>query len=277
MALEPPLLAREPGPLLRPFVSALWTVDQRGVRTPAPVERVLPTGETHLAIRLTDDPVRIFEGAAGAASIGSAVVGGARCAAYLKDVSRPSWSLGAQLRPGAAQALFGAPAGELAGRHTDLALLWGRAVDDLRERAAGAPTAEARLRLLEAALTARLPPIRGIHPAVAQALLHFRRSSEVRPAVAASGIGHRRFIELFREQVGLAPKVFCRVRRFQRALRLAARDPLRSWAAVAADAGYSDQPHLHREFIEFAGVTPGDYRSLAPAFPNHVPILPPSR
>ena len=268
------MLSREPAGPLRPFVSRVWTVDQRGAPPIAAIERVLPTGDTHLAIRLTGEPLWIV-GETGAGTImGPAVVGGARSGAYLKDVSEPSWSIGAQLRPGAARLLFGATDGDLAGRHTDLALLWGTAAGELRERAAEAATPDARLAVLEAALAARLPRVREVHPAVAAALDHFRQSSDVRAAVAAGGIAHRRFIGLFREQVGLGPKVFCRVRRFQRAVRFVARRPDRSWADIAAACGYSDQPHLHRDFVAFAGVTPGEYRALAPAWPNHVPLAP---
>lgn len=265
------MLTREPGPALRPFVSKLWTIDQRDAQPRAAVERVLPTGETHLAIRLTDDPLRLIDPTGAVVTLGPAVVGGARCQAYVKDVSRPSWSIGAQLRPGAARMLFGATEGDLAARHTDLSLLWGREAEELRERAAEADAEEARLDILETALTARLPRLRGIDPAIAGALRQFRYSSDVRGAVSASGMGHRRFIDLFREQVGLAPKVFCRVRRFQHAVHLAARHAEWSWADIAAEAGYSDQPHLHREFVTIAGVTPGEYRAAAPALPNHVP------
>lgn len=268
------MLTREPGGALRPFVSRLWTVDQRGTPSIAALERVLPTGETHLAIRLSDDRLRVVGEAGALTTMGPAVVGGARISAYLKDVSEPSWSIGAQLRPGAARLLFGATDGDLSGCHTDLALLWGAAAGELRERAAEAATPDARLAVLEAALAARLPRVRGVHPAVAAALDHFRQSSDVRAAVAAAGIAHRRFIDLFREQVGLGPKVFCRVRRFQRAVRLAARRPDRSWADIAAACGYSDQPHLHRDFVAFAGVTPGEYRAIAPAWPNHLPLAP---
>jgi AraC-like DNA-binding protein len=65
------------------------------------------------------------------------------------------------------------------------------------------------------------------------------------------------------------------VLRFQRALERANAEPSRSWAELAHTAGYSDQPHLNRDFRELAGISPGRYRELAPAKPNHVPIRSP--
>jgi AraC-like DNA-binding protein len=56
--------------------------------------------------------------------------------------------------------------------------------------------------------------------------------------------------------VGISPKEFSRVRRFQRALGLAREQPMLRWAAIAACAGYSDQAHLGRDFRQFAGCAP---------------------
>jgi methylphosphotriester-DNA--protein-cysteine methyltransferase len=72
--------------------------------------------------------------------------------------------------------------------------------------------------------------------------------------------------------VGLTPKLFCRVSRFQRVIERMAARPSESWVDRAMFAGYSDQPHFIRQFREFAGLTPREYHSLAPALPNHVPV-----
>ena len=60
--------------------------------------------------------------------------------------------------------------------------------------------------------------------------------------------------------------------RFQAAVaRLAAR-PLARAIDVALDAGYSDQPHLHRDFRALAGMSPERYRRAGAMRENHVPM-----
>jgi AraC-like DNA-binding protein len=107
---------------------------------------------------------------------------------------------------------------------------------------------------------------------VARALHQLATATSVHDVVRESGYSHRRFIELFVHAVGLTPKVYSRVRRFQRALLQARVPASESWAGVAAAAGYSDQSHFNREFRECVGITPTQYRSIAPRFVHHVPV-----
>jgi AraC-like DNA-binding protein len=283
------ILTKVPAPQLRPFVSRLWATDVEGdAAHGAPAERVLPTGKTHLALRLGSEPLRILDDptGAGAATLGWAVVGGVRASPYYKDVSRPVPSLGAVLEPGATSLLFDAPADALAGRHTPLDAIWGAEADRLREELAGIPALDRRLLAFERQLRGRLPDACGLHPGVAHALRRLGQAEPGAPdaqagavgrAAAESGLGHRRFGRLFRAAVGLSPKRWARLRRFQHALRRAAADSRASWADAALAAGYCDQPHLTREFREFTGLCPGDYRRLAGVSPdraNHVPLRP---
>lgn len=270
-------LQRQPRPSLRPFVRTLWASNGGEAQPLAATarERVLPTGDMHLVFRLGDDPLRLFDDVDDRTgrTVGRAVVGGARAASYLREVASPTWSVGAQLRPGASSLLFGVPADELAGRHTPLDDLWPAAAARIREQLHEARRPERQLDLFEALLEARLPAVRGLHPAVAQALAHFTTTApDVRAAAAATGYSHRAFTALFRRDVGLAPKRYCRVLRFQRVLARAVADRTASWADLALDAGYSDQPHFNRDFREFAGVTPGEYRRSAPRFAHHVAV-----
>ncbi len=80
----------------------------------------------------------------------------------------------------------------------------------------------------------------------------------VRLAALAQGAGcsHRHLVAQFREQVGATPKTAARVLRYARAARLLARGDLPP-GQVAALCGYADQSHLTREYVSFAGTTPG--------------------
>lgn len=273
------LITRIPRPVLRPFVKTVWAMDQHSATTAGARERVLPTGTMHLAIRLSNQPLCLYDDAQDhtARKIGHSIVGGARSTYYLRDVSEPAISVGAQFLPGACRLLFGVPAGELAGVHTLLEDLWGRPAVELRERLQENDSLEARLDLLESLLVARLPRVHGLHPAVAHALDQFSTTADVSEVVRQTGYSHRRFIQLFTRAVGLTPKLYCRVQRFQRVLELTAARQSESWVDVALRAGYSDQPHFNRQFREFAGLTPHEYDELSPSSPNHVPVRKPSR
>jgi AraC-like DNA-binding protein len=254
-------------------VERLWLFDDREESPRGERERVLPTGATHVVLRLDGPPLGIFDSVDSLRprEVAGAVVGGPRSTFYVRDVSRPSLSVGALLRPAAALAVIGAPAGALAGAHTPLADLWAGGVDRLRESLLECRTPAARLARFESFLASRLRPAGGPHPAVAHALRRFADGIRVGEVVEEVGLSHRRFLTLFQEAVGLTPKRFARLRRFQGALdRLAWSDqPL---AELALDAGFSDQAHFAREFREIAGVTPSEVRALAPRHPHHLPI-----
>jgi AraC-like DNA-binding protein len=269
-------IQRAPCPALRPFVRRLWVseADRGSARDAEQREHVLPTGGVHIVFRLSGPGLRIFEGPDDRVGrrFGTAIVGGARSAYYVRDVSEPAWSVGAELLPGAAPLLLGAPADAFAERHTPLEDLWGRDAAEAQQRLADAVTSDRRLALAESIFASRLPRVRGIHPAIAEALARFDTGADVRSLVDRSGFSHRRFLTLFRAAVGLSPKRYARIVRFRGALARVATRSAPSWADLALAAGYSDQSHFNREFREFAGVTPGHYRDLAPVERHHVPV-----
>jgi methylphosphotriester-DNA--protein-cysteine methyltransferase len=115
-----------------------------------------------------------------------------------------------------------------------------------------------------------------LHPAVTYALQQFRspaRSDSVAAVTARIGLSSRRFIQLFHQQVGLTPKTFSRVRRFQRVLCSIHAKREVDWAQLALDCGYYDQAHFIHDFQAFSGLTPRIYMTLATPHLNHVPLL----
>jgi len=255
-------ITRAPHPILLPFVALLWA-SAPGASVTAR-ERMLPAASAHLVIRLGGKPLRLFASDTdqAGASISHAVVGGVRDAAYEKDSSDPAPAVGVVFRPGAAGAFLGAPADRFAGCHTPLDAFWGGEVEQLRDALAETADLERRLCVVERALLRRLPRIRGVDPAIMQAVVLLDRQRPVGQVAAALDCSHRHFIARFSETIGLAPKRYARLARFGRVLRRLERRPETGWAELALAAGYADQAHFNRDFRSFAGISPGRYRAL---------------
>jgi AraC-like DNA-binding protein len=281
-------MERAPHPALAGLVRSVW------LSTPAapqgqPANRrewMMPSGEMHLVLRLAGPPIGVFEHPDKPApeDFGYAVVNGARAGVYAKSFAAGASSIGLQLLPGAAQALLGLPADELAGRHVRLADIWGADASLLHEQLLAAPSAAGKLACLEGALIKRLaasprPSSPSAHAAVLAGLGQLQAGCSVDAAARHSGYSQRQFVRLFSAAIGLTPRLYTRVQRFQRALRLLQGVSLQksSLADVAAEAGYTDQPHFNRDFREFSGLTPELYRAARPAAVNHVPMAFPAR
>src|SRR5262245_1775016 len=240
------LAQRQPGAALRPFVETIWASNDEG-RVRRPRELMMPAGTMHIVFRLSDAPIRIFAGVADPTgrNLGFAVVGGARSSAYVRDAAPTGTVVGAELKPGAAEALLGAPPEELAETHTPLIDVWGSAARTARERLGEAGSLDEGVRVLEELLMARLPAAPRVHPAVAMAVERLATGAPVRAIVTESGYSHRGFVALFRRAVGTGPKTFARLLRFQRALAAVAAHPSCSLGDVALASVYRARPHLN--------------------------------
>jgi AraC-like DNA-binding protein len=273
------LSRRAPSLPLAAHVECLWASD-RGV-LPHPRERNLPTGRADLVIALQQDHLTRYADAADPIGqrLRGALVQGPRQQHFLRDTSTPSSVVGVQFRPGAAAALLGVPLGELAGQVVALDDLWGRSAGLLREQLQGLPTAELRLDALEKFLLRVLRRRRASLASSAELQWALRQfdarpdMAQVAPVRVALAWSAQRFIAQFRREVGLAPKQYCRVRRFNAVVERLAAGRDADWTQVALDGGYSDQPHLIREFKSLAGLTPGAYRAVSTDQPNHVAEL----
>jgi AraC-like DNA-binding protein len=242
-----------PGPALARFIEYFYLLLDV---PPGAKGRLLPSGTLDLVVNLTEgrsDPDSgISLGSSGAAAAG----------AYGRsfEFSSPARAslLGVHFRLGGALPFLGAPPGELADRHVELELLWGRrAATELRERLCAATTSKERFRLLEAALLSRLPGDVPGHRAVPFALEQLARPGcNVGEVAASVELSRRRFIQVFTSEVGMTPKHLSRVLRFRRACELARRAKAPDWCQLALACGYFDQSHLINEVREFAGTTP---------------------
>ena len=179
-------------------------------------------------------------------------------------VRSTGWSccLQVNLTPLGAARLLGAPLGEFANRVAALDDALGQAARDLAGRLWEAGDWAPRFALLEAWLRARLASAAPPPADLAWAWGQLRASggkAAVGALAASIGCSRKHLSVRFRRAFGLPPKTLAQVLRFAGAIDRLDREPSPSLAAVAAECGYSDQPHLNRDFRRFAGLTPTSY------------------
>ncbi|MBF6174904.1 AraC family transcriptional regulator [Nocardia blacklockiae] len=161
-----------------------------------------------------------------------------------------------RLSPVLAHAVFGSAA-ELSGTLVALDELWGPEAARLREQVSAARTWAERFALAEAACLRRLRTGRAVDPEVGfvwDRMVADRGQVRVEDLAAEVGWSRKRLWSRFRSQIGVTPKHAAKLVRFDHAAhRLAGGHGA---ALVAAETGYVDQSHLHRDAMAFAGLTP---------------------
>lgn len=270
------LLRRMPPAPLASLIECLWIAEREAL--PHTRERGLPTGCADIVIPLLHEQhiLRYDSEAYGAVRrLNGGVIQGPRDRFSVRGTEGASRVIGVHFHPGGAAAWFGGALPELRNRTLLLEDLWGAAARSLRERLQHAPSPQAALQLLEAHLLQRL---RGAPPAdtmVMQAIAALHRNPAqalIEPVQRASGCTPAQFIRRFEQAVGLTPKRYARVLRFNTMLPLLVRAGPRDWAQLAVAAGYFDQSHLIHEFRRLAGLTPAAYRPVQPDQPTHVAL-----
>jgi AraC-like DNA-binding protein len=274
--VDPHVIYR-PGPPLDGFVDLMWAVSMSYVAS-TPRERVLPTGAPSLVVNLGAEPLRIVAGNEGdpvapSSDVGGAVLCGARTRSLVIDTTTIAATVGVQFKSGGARPFFGVPADAVAERAVSLEALWGTSARLFREQLLGASTPLAQLQILEATLRGHARGALQRPPALPASLAAF--DERALPSVAEvnrrTGMSPKRLIALFREEVGLSPKAFWRVRRFQRALSDLTCGRM-SGAELALANGYCDQSHFLREFRALAGSNPREYLDARVGDSGHVAI-----
>lgn len=175
---------------------------------------------------------------------------------------------GVRLKPEGVAAFLRDTPSAIAGDVVDLDAILGADVERLRAQIVGTRDLRERALLLATAVARHLEPTPTLSDPVrfALATLHATGgAATIRELVRATGFSHRYVTRRFLAEVGLTPKSYARLVRFERAFERLQRLERVRWSEFALDCGYFDQAHLVREFREMAGATPTEvFRRRAP-------------
>jgi AraC-like DNA-binding protein len=256
-----------PSPRLAGYINALSCY---GERWPGPVSRRQVATSGAVVFVTWGAPLEVSLG--GSSSSFRAFVAGVQDRPARSGHAGTQEGVGVHLSALGVSALLRVPGAELANRCVALDEVLGRGAETLVERLSGARRPSRRLALVETILAGGLGAGPRLSPEVIWAwrTLRAKPSAPVGDLAAEIGWSRTRLASRFAEQVGISPKRFARVVRFEKARRFLAQGSP-SLAEVAARAGYYDQAHLCRDVGVLAGCTPaelaGELTSGAPPDP----------
>jgi AraC-like DNA-binding protein len=154
--------------------------------------------------------------------------------------------------------LFGVPMAELKDASYDGHAVIGDGLSMLEQQLASAACFEGRIRVAERYLVGQLRnlPSLDLVGVTANALFASNGLTCVAAMAASSGLTPRQFERRFVEQVGVAPKLYARIIRFNAAVDRKLACPNRTWTEIAHELHYYDQMHLVHDFHDLAGDSP---------------------
>jgi len=219
-------LEYQPCERLRPFIRCFWTLSAGSPEPPA-AQRVFPDGSIEIVFHFGDAFQRVHEDGSVERQGATLLAGQIWTPLTLRPGTRPD-VLGIRFRPMGAAPFLRFPLDRIGGMVLPLEDVWGGRARSWRDMAVDSPNRVA---------------------AVERLLLECRPE----PVEPMRALGIRQYRRRFEASVGIAPKMFERIRRFQKALASLGSLPL---AELAANCGYYDQSHLIRDFRQFAGAPP---------------------
>ena len=246
-------LQAQPGPQTSHFIKCYWYLEDDS--TEQNIQRVVPDGRPELIFNL-GQPFENFVNRKWVRQPG-AFFAGQITGPFLIRPSGPARVFGIRFHPHGASQLLKMPAHELTDSVATL--------DDLSHRLASQleglrelNSVSQQFRALDRIMQKIAEKSDTYDPLIAHAVGEFERTSglmNITDAAREAGLSSRQLERRFRDAVGISPKVFCRMQRFQRIFHVM-ESPDADWVSVAVHCGYYDQAHLIRDFREFSGKTP---------------------
>lgn len=239
-------------------------------------ERVLPNGSSQLIINLGHQKFWHFDAAdsQNEKEYDPAIITGIHTRNIFLDSKSRISTIGAVFHPGALSALFDTPAHAFTNDVVSLQTLVGSHISALRQRLIEAVSAEEQCKLLGAFLSRRLDHSFQSNPAVIYSVKQLNnkngtpRIADIREKI---GYSRRHFSSLFKELVGITPKQYAKICRFQHTLTVMQNRDVQNWTDLALACGYYDQSHFNRDFKRLSGISPTEYYRNQGDAKNHLP------
>ena len=231
------------------------------------MDRFLPDGNAEFIIELTDNPKYIYdnETLTEIQSFRHAWVSGVRTQPITIPAGRDSRMLIVTFKKGKAHPFYEFPMTELANLVVDANLVFGKNLRELRDRLLHSPSISHMFLLVEKFLLQQAgDSLRASTPSkcveyVVSNIAKQPTTLGLQQLSSQIGYSQKHFIDLFKRQVGVPPKQYLKIMRFQKAVQEIENNRPIQWSRLAMESEFYDQAHFINDFKVFSGFTPNEY------------------
>jgi AraC-like DNA-binding protein len=203
--------------------------------------------------------IRFPESARHAQSAAVTVIGGQTHRRVELAVQGATESFVVIFQPGGISRLFSIAAETLTNQHFDARAALGSSIDGLRARLGESRSFAERTRAANAFFMHRCARAGSSDVApIAREILRRRGCVRISDVAHMAGVSVRQLERRFASQIGMPPKLYARIARFEAAVKAKHDSPIVAWTDVAHGLGYHDQMHLLHDFRQLAGSTPSE-------------------
>ncbi|HKO99861.1 MAG TPA: AraC family transcriptional regulator [Pyrinomonadaceae bacterium] len=244
-----------PSPALTPYIECFWTLERDATAEQAEPERILPDGCVELILNF-GDRFRALRDNGSQEDQPNFFMVGQMTKPMLIVPSGGVEIIGIRFHPGGTLPFFKNPMNELTNEIVEIGALSNSFESELINDVGEFRTLSEKVSRLDELLVSRASTRTEsslrllVNEIVARA-----GQVTVEELATTAGISNRQLARRFLSDVGLTPKLLCRILRFQQVFRALDRNDA-GWSAIALDCGYYDQAHLIRDFQHFAGKAP---------------------
>ena len=246
-----------PSPDLAPHVANFWFMRGRGPSAMPEGHRILPDGCAEFVFQL-GAPFREREADGTWRLQDSLLLVGQMERRVDVQPSGAIHTVGVHFHPAGLGAFVSGDLRRFTGRIQPLDDALSENLGPLVRKLKAARTDRVRVPILENFLRERRRPADDAMGLAAQGLSEAAGAIDIDAMARRLGLSDRQFRRRFEAAVGLPPKRFSRLIRFQRVFEERLEGDARAWSRVALDCGYYDQPHFNRDFRAFTGAKPRD-------------------
>lgn len=241
------------------------------------VDRFLPDGNVEIIIDLNDQPQYIYDNQTliEIQTCRNVWASGVRTEPITIPSGKDASMLIIAFKRGMAYPFFPFPMNEISDCVVDADLIWGDDFANLREQIAENKRSRRKFEIVEKYLIRTYFDRMIVNPCVDYAvgrIVSDPGSVSIAELTGKVGYSQKHFISMFTRQIGITPKSYLKLMRFQKTIGMIETDPEPDWTRIALDAGFYDQAHFIHDFKIFSGFTPVDYLRRKSDQLNYVPV-----